>query len=423
MQLRLARWSLCLLLVIVPGAISFWMAVSALTFLLAAQPLVSAAPKPLYRDPVYDGAADPAVIWNPQIQRWWMFYTNRRAKVPGLSGVAWVHGTRIGIAESTDRGRTWQHVGTAEIDLPPEIGGAEPTHWAPEVFTAPDGIHHMLLTVVPGIFENWNHPRTIVHLTSRDLRKWSAPRPLKLASDRVIDACILRLSDGSWRLWYNNERDNKSIYFADSPDLLEWKERGKAVGDQAGEGPKVFRWRDAYWMVTDVWAGLAVYRSDDTFNWTRQAGNLLEQPGRGADDQVKGGHPDVVVRGGRAFIFYFTHPGRRGPDVSKDTYEQRRSSIQVAELVLENGRLTCDRDAAVEVDLGVGAESGSRSFSVGENRLPQRNLSFGPLFRKTESWTSGLDRARQVVQPVSREKPKIQASGFWAASLRPLLSQ
>ncbi|MDI1318998.1 MAG: glycosyl hydrolase, partial [bacterium] len=50
------------------------------------------APKPLFRDPVYDGAADPIVVWNKAAGRWWMFYTNRRANVPGLSGVAWVHG-------------------------------------------------------------------------------------------------------------------------------------------------------------------------------------------------------------------------------------------------------------------------------------------------------------------------------------------
>jgi GH43 family beta-xylosidase len=60
------------------------------------------ASKPLFRDPVFDGAADPAVVWNPDRRAWWMFYTNRRANAPGLSGVAWVHGTRIGIAESTD---------------------------------------------------------------------------------------------------------------------------------------------------------------------------------------------------------------------------------------------------------------------------------------------------------------------------------
>jgi len=33
-----------------------------------------------------------------------MFYTNRRSNAPGLDGVKWVHGTRIGIAESSDGG-------------------------------------------------------------------------------------------------------------------------------------------------------------------------------------------------------------------------------------------------------------------------------------------------------------------------------
>ena len=39
--------------------------------------------------------------------------------------------------------------------------------------------------------------------------------------------------------------------------------------------------------------------------------NLLEKSGKGADDKVKGGHPDVVVSNDRAFLFYFTHPARR----------------------------------------------------------------------------------------------------------------
>src|SRR5882724_4397828 len=105
------------------------------------------ASKSLYRDPVFDGAADPVVIWNPHLQRWWMFYTNRRANAPGLSGVAWVHGTKVGIAESADAGVTWRYVDTADIELPPALGGAEPTQWAPDVVTAPDGTHHMFLTV------------------------------------------------------------------------------------------------------------------------------------------------------------------------------------------------------------------------------------------------------------------------------------
>lgn len=277
--------------------------------------------KPLFRDPVHDGAADPSVIWNPHVQRWCMFYTNRRANDTNATGVTWVHGTRLGIAESADGGVTWRYVGTAQIELSPEFGGTNTTHWAPEIFTAPDGLHHMLLSVVPGIFQNWGHPRTIVHLTSTNLLNWSGAQPLMLASDRVIDACIYHLPSGIWRMWYNNEKDHKSICYADSPDLKSWTDKDKAVADQPGEGPKVFRWHDTYWMVTDVWRGLAVYRSDDAVHWTRQAGgNLLELPGHGTDDEVKGGHPDAVVSGGRAFIFYFTHPGRRGPDANKDGY-------------------------------------------------------------------------------------------------------
>ena len=107
------------------------------TYGFAQSPNPARGVKPLFRDPVYDGAADPVVVWNPHVKRWWMFYTNRRANAPGLSGVAWVHGTRIGIAESADLGATWSYAGTADIELPPDIRGAEPTHWAPDVFTAP----------------------------------------------------------------------------------------------------------------------------------------------------------------------------------------------------------------------------------------------------------------------------------------------
>ncbi len=64
-------------------------------------------------------------------------------------------------------------------------------------------------------------------------------------------------------MFYNNETDNKAIWYADSPDLENWTDRGKLITDQAGEGPKAFRWRGKWWLITDVWNGLAVYRSDD----------------------------------------------------------------------------------------------------------------------------------------------------------------
>ena len=303
------------------------------------------APKPLFRDPVHDGAADPVLIWNRRARKWFMLYTNRRANDAAAAGVTWVHGTRIGVAESADGGATWKYRGTAEIGY----GPADYTHWAPDVVHHA-GTYHMFLTVVPGVFKDWNATRDIVHLTSRDLLKWKYESTLKLASDKVIDASVMRLPDGTWRMWYNNERDKKSIYYADSPDLYRWRDRGKALGER-GEGPKVFRWKERYWMVIDVWRGLAIHGSDDLLKWTRQPKNILEEPGRGADDEVIGGHADVVVSGGRAFLFYFTHPGRRGPRAKEDGYEQRRSSIQVVELEYKDGQITCDRDRPARVRL------------------------------------------------------------------------
>ena len=215
---------------------------------------------------------------------------------------------------------------------------------------APDGTWQMFLTVVPGIFEDWNHPRDIVQLTSTNLLHWTNPRKLSLVSDRVIDPSLLRMPDGTWRLWYNDERSGKSIHYADSPDLANWTDKGLAFKSR-GEGPKGFRWHGKFWVIIAEWKGLGVFRSDDANTWTNQPSNLVAEPGKGEDDQVKGGHPDVVVSGDRAFLFYFTHPGRRGPDERKDGTEQRRSSIQVVELKFKDGWLTCDRDQPTQIML------------------------------------------------------------------------
>lgn len=308
------------------------------------------AAKPLYRDPVYNGAADPTIVWNPLVRKWWMYYTDRRANVPGLSGVTWVHGTPIGIAESGDEGAHWKFVGMAQFDLPASYGGTNVTCWAPDLTHAPDGTWQMFLTVVPGIFENWNHPRDILQLTSTDMVHWNNPRRLALSSDRVIDPSIERMPNGSWRLYYNDERAGKAINYAVSPDLMNWTDKGLAFKSR-GEGPKGFRWHGKFWVIIDEWKGLGVFRSQDGLHWEKQPENLVAGIGKGPDDGAQGDHCDVVVNHDRAYLFYFTHPGRHGPDAHKDAYEQRRSSIQVTELREQDGWLTCNRDEPTQIAL------------------------------------------------------------------------
>ena len=321
-----------------------WLLPSAAT---AQKPAGKPAPHPLYRDPVYDGAADPVVVWNKRAKKWWIFYTNRRATDTAATGVTWVHGTRIGIAESSDGGTTWTYRDTANINYRPQPGY---TFWAPDV-VEDKGTYHMFLTYVPGVFTDWNHPRTIVHLTSPDLLNWQYQSTLPLATDKVIDASVLHLPDGTWRLWYNNERDHKYTYYADSPDLEHWTDHGLALGER-GEGPKVFRWHGQYWLIIDPWKGLAAYHSPDLLHWTAQPTRLLEAPGPEADDQAIGGHADVVVSGQRAYLFYFTHPGRAPANPAPTTsVTARRSVIQVVELHYQNGQLTCDRSQPTYVRL------------------------------------------------------------------------
>lgn len=305
--------------------------------------------KPLFRDPVYDGAADPVVIWNPEEGKYFMFYTNRRAKADSLDGVSWVHGTKIGIAESLDGGATWEYRGTANIDYP-LLEDTEATFWAPDVIEH-NGNYHMYLTIVPGVFKDWYHPRSIAHFTSDDLLNWEYESTLELSSERVIDASVFRLPNGNWRMYYNNENDGKSIYYADSEDLYTWIDSGKKVIGDRGEGAKIFTWKGKNWMVIDSWNGLSVYSSEDFENWKKQEKNILQEPGKGEDDKVKGGHPDVVVQGDSAFIFYFTHPGRIPANEGVDNYETRRSSIQVAELENINGVIITNRDKEVRLNL------------------------------------------------------------------------
>jgi hypothetical protein len=302
-------------------------------------------PAPLFRDPVYDGAADPSLIWNDRERAWWILYTNRRANAPDAQdGVRWCHGTDIGIASSADGGLTWTYRGTAKgLEFEP----GRNTFWAPCLLEH-GRTYHMFLAYVRGVPADWSGDRHIVHYTSRNLVDWKCEGIIPLSSERVIDAYVMAKREGGWRMWYKDEGHESHIYAADSEDLFRWKVIGPVVTSTGQEGTAVFWWKGSYWMLVDRWKGMGVLRSDDLTHWTEQAVPILGVPGTRPDDGDIGRHGEVVVQGGEAFIFYFTHPAGRTEHTQPGKH---RSSLQVARLEVEDGVLTCDRNAPFSLAL------------------------------------------------------------------------
>ncbi len=301
------------------------------------------APAPLFRDPVYDGAADPVVFWNRHERQWWMFYTQRRAN-ENTADVAYCYGNSVGIASTDDHGKSWVYRGTLDL----EFERGKNTFWAPDVVYA-DGKYHLFLAYIKGVRNHWGGQARMAHYTSVNAWEWNFEGLLSLSSDNVIDGTLFRDKTGTWKMWY---KENSQSWLAESDDLFNWAWRDKPViADQAHEGPKVFEFKGWYWMVTDQWAGMGVYRSEDLEHWTKQEGPVLADASSRPDDTPSGAHGDVVVVGEQAYIFYFTHPGRKTHAAAtldadgKYPYAEKRSSIQVAELVVNNGKLEVkDRD-------------------------------------------------------------------------------
>lgn len=307
-------------------------------------------PAPLYRDPITDGAADPCLVYNPFEKAWWMLYTQRRANVE-TADVAFCYGNEIGIAYSEDNGKTWRYRGTLDL----EFEKGKNTFWAPDIVLH-NGVYHMFVSYIRGVGNHWGGAATMMHYTSKNLWDWKCEGPAKLPKEDIIDATLIKMPNGKWRMWY--KWDSKSL-FADSKDLFTWQGNATpAVSDEPHEGAKAFRFKDTNWFITDEWGGMAVYRSDDLMNWEKQEGRILDRPSKRKDDTPNGAHGDVVVTGDKAYIFYFTHPGRTshmGGELDKNgniPYEQRRSSIQVAELDVVDGKLIVkDRDQQFSIYL------------------------------------------------------------------------
>ena len=298
---------------------------------------IERVPAPLFDDPVWHGAADPTVIWNPVRNEWWIYYTQRRAALKDPKGVDWCHGSAIGIATSKD-GVHWKYDGICTGD----DGLGEPMErkcswWAPCVIYH-EGRFHLFVARVDGIYTKWTGKRTVEHFTSQDGKTWKHEMTLPLSSDNCIDPCIYRIGD-KWLVWYKDERHGSHTYAAESPDLKSWKVLGPVITDVSHEAPLVWRWKGAYWMIIDAWAGLRVYRSADGIGGWRYNATILATPGIRAKDGVKGGHPFVLEQGDHPVVFYHVHFAKG-----------RETVLQAAELELDAagldaaGKVICKRD-------------------------------------------------------------------------------
>lgn len=296
-------------------------------------------PAPLFRDPIYDCPTDPAVIRNEEEKMWYLFYTQRRATDAAI-GVSWVHGTKIGVAVSRD-GSKWLYRGTLErLDI--ERG--HNTFWAPEIIRA-EGIYHMYVSYITGIPTDWEYPRQMLHYVSKNLWDWHFAGRVDLGSERVIDACVYEVSPHLYKMWYKDEDRKSRTYAAVSENLYDWNVLGEEVGDCAQEGPNVFEFGGYCWMVSDYWNGLAIYRSKDFKNWHR-CHDILQESGKRPLDAGLGHHADIIVRQDRAYIFYFCHfSTEKNAELSERKAD--KAAVQVAELFIKDGELSCDRNLQV----------------------------------------------------------------------------
>lgn len=94
-----------------------------------------------------------------------------------------------------------------------------------------------------------------------------------------------------------------------------------------------------------------VYYSDDLTTWTKQSSRILDIGGTREDDGVIANHADVYVNGQQRIYFLLHSPDRQKNMLENNIGNERRTSIQVAELEVKDGVLVCDRNKDISVKL------------------------------------------------------------------------
>ena len=315
-------------------------------------------PSPLFVDPNYQGSCDPEVVWNSHEQRWYVYYTARKATKENT----WL-GTPIGVISSADL-VDWQFEEYCSFD---GVGGrqdATSTFWAPAII-AHQGKLHMFVTWKPDtlpVLGPWGGPGKIVHYVALEddpVAGWTKVADMHDSTLNTIDATVYRQGD-LFHEWYKGKEKGarkNELYHVVSANLYDWENRGfsqsdvfneAATGHDFEEAPYIFQWKERFWLITDPHEGLLVYDSPNGEDWKFQ-GTILKEPGTRPLDNSRGRHCSVAVIDDRAFIFYHVEPWREYGDrrIFDQPISNRRSVLQVAELLYDNGRVSCNRQEVV----------------------------------------------------------------------------
>lgn len=318
---------------------------------LTAQKSNSKIHTPVFADPFYTGSCDPEIVWNPLAKEWLFFYTGRR---PSL-GVAATCGNPIGVARSKDF-YNWSFQGFCLFD---GVGGkpdSEQTFWAPGIIIE-GKTAHMFVTYKPDATPPWGTGGSIAHYkttTDNMVNGWKKVEVV-IDEDNCLDACVLKVKKG-YRMYYvgGQNKGKKMIKYAESSDLMNWKVIGEVQGDVNmktvhgygyQEAVYVFQWKKKFYMITDPHDGLCVYNSEDGISWKYEGQIMGNNSSKRNLDWTKARHPSVVIKSGKAYIFYHVEPFR--PDKAKgDLLEihQRYAFIQMAELQIKDDKLYCKRN-------------------------------------------------------------------------------
>ena len=260
----------------------------------------ASAALPFYRDPLFDGAHDPEIVWNEQENCYWLLYLQNRYNIP-LSDPAPLGQTSltdIGLASSPDGGRSWVYRGVAEgLDvpaskradkLPPsgtqQYGGA--TWWRPAVTRANGTYHAFWVMWEPGrgmwgpdnsanpsctkdcANANWN----VVHYTSDNLKQWRYNQTVRRDSF-AYDSDVFRLADGRYILFSSGQtravRGNPKPL--QSRDLFHWEPcTDLEMQVDIDEGPHA-TWND----MTIRWRGYSYVNWDGSAHFGSDRPNML----------------------------------------------------------------------------------------------------------------------------------------------------